>query len=169
MVKRRAPLACVAAALVAGCSGNVRGQTPAGSVAAVGSSAPTSDPASTVAVATTCDSSTPIVHSEVQGVSADATVYGLLFLTHRPPIRVGDEVKIVWRMTGKGALSVTSESPTAGPGVLTFGPEPHGGSSYSRPGDEWGTGFLFDQPGCWHIHLQRTLGSGEVWFDVADA
>jgi hypothetical protein len=92
-----------------------------------------------------------------------------LFLTHRPPIRVGDEVKIVWRMTGKGELSVTSESPTGRPGVLTFGPEPHGGSSYSRPGDEWGTGFVFDEPGCWHIRLQRTSGSGDVWFDVADA
>ena len=40
---------------------------------------------------------------------------------------------------------------------------PHSGSTYDRPGDEWGTGFLFDEPGCWHIHLQRTVRAGDVW------
>ncbi|MEY2443465.1 MAG: hypothetical protein QOE00_45 [Ilumatobacteraceae bacterium] len=126
--------------------------------------------AATAAISTSttiCDLSTPIVDTEVQGLSVDASIYGLLFLTHRPPIRVGDEVKIVWRMTGIGNLLVTSMSPTGQPGVLTFGPEPHAGSSYTRPGDEWGTGFLFDAPGCWHIHLRRTAVSGDVWFDVA--
>ena len=76
-------------------------------------------------------------------------------------------MKIVWRMTGEGDLSVTYESPEGVPAELTFGPEPHGGSSYHRPGDEWGTGFLFDEPGCWHIHFERTVGSGDVWIDVA--
>jgi hypothetical protein len=123
--------------------------------------------ATPTSAATTCDSSTPIVNSEVKGVSADASIYGLLFLTHQPPIRAGEEVKIVWRMTGTGDLSVTSTSPSARPGVLTFGPEPHNGSTYTRPGDEWGTGFLFDERGCWHVHLERGAVSGDVWFDVA--
>ena len=104
-----------------------------------------------------CSSSTPAVESEtfpeVQGIGIDASVYGLVFLSHPLPIRDGEEVKIVWRMTGDGDLAVTYEAPNARPGVLTFGPTPHASSSYNRPGDEWGTGFLFDQPGCWHIHL----------------
>lgn len=141
--------------------GHIYGTTPDG--VRVSPSVPTST--------TTCDSATPIVQNEaslpeVHGVAIDGSVYGLLFLTHSPPIRVGEEVKIVWRITGKGNLTVTYESPTARPGVLTFGPTPHAGSTYTRPGDEWGTGFLFDEPGCWHIHLERTTVSGDVWLGV---
>ena len=51
--------------------------------------------------------------------------------------------------------------------MLTFGPEPHGGSSYQRPGEEWGTGFSFDAAGCWRIHLERSVGSGDVWLAIA--
>jgi hypothetical protein len=69
-------------------------------------------------------------------------------------------------MTGDGDLSVTYFAPDGRPGVLTFGPEAHGGSNYDRPGSEWGTGFLFDAAGCWHIHLARTVGSGDVWLGV---
>ncbi len=120
----------------------------------------------------TCDAATPIVVTtfgpEVQGVASNATVYGLVMPPH-PGIRAGDEVKIVWRMTGEGDLSVNYRSPTNRAGVLTFGPEPHGGSTYDRPGSEWGTGFLFDEPGCWRIHLERTVGQGDVWISVAPA
>ena len=121
-----------------------------------------------------CTSATPTVESEtsppeVRGIGIDASVYGLLFLSHPLPIRDGEEVKIVWRMTGDGDLTVTYEAPNARPGVLTFGPTPHASSSYNRPGDEWGTGFLFDEPGCWHIHLQRTSGAGDAWLNVAGA
>jgi hypothetical protein len=115
-----------------------------------------------------CDDATPIIESEVIGVATDATIYGLLFPTSPLPIRTGDELKIVWRMTGHGDLSVTYESPDGDPASLTFGPEAHGGSSYDRPGDEWGTGFKFDEPGCWHIHLERTEGVGDVWIEVVD-
>ena len=101
-------------------------------------------------------------------MATDATIYGLVFFAPPLPIRTGDEVKIVWRMTGRGDLSVTYESPDGDPATLTFGPEPHSGSTYDRPGDEWGTGFRFDEPGCWHIHLQRTEGSGDVWITVAN-
>lgn len=100
-------------------------------------------------------------------MATGGTVYGLLFVTRAPPVRVGEELKIVWRITGKGDLAVTYESPSARPGVLTFGPTAHAGSTYTRPGDEWGTGFLFDEPGCWRIHLERTTVSGDVWLDVA--
>ena len=116
-----------------------------------------------------CDQ-TPIDTSalpEVQGVGHDATIYGLVFLTHPEPVRVGDELKIVWRMTGQGDLSVSYFAPDGRPGVLTFGPEAHGGSTYQRPGDEWGTGFSFDAAGCWRIHLARSVGSGDVWIAIA--
>ena len=104
---------------------------------------------------------------EVRGVGRDASIYGLVMSTHPGQVRAGDEVKIVWRMTGQGGLAVESFGPDGRPGVLTFGPEPHTGSNYDRPGDEWGTGFRFDTVGCWHVHLQRSVGSGDVWLAVA--
>ena len=120
---------------------------------------------------TTGCEATPIIigtqGAEIAGVGDGATAYGLVFLPHPVPIRAGDDIKIVWRMTGEGDLMVESTSPTGQPGVLTFGPEAHDSSTYTRPGDEWGTGFLFDEPGCWHIHLQRTEGAADAWIDVA--
>jgi hypothetical protein len=76
-------------------------------------------------------------------------------------------LKIVWRMTGTGPLSVTFRAPDGERHRLTFGPEQHGASSWDRPGDEWGTGFKFTSAGCWHIHLARTDASGDVWLDVS--
>jgi hypothetical protein len=118
-----------------------------------------------------CDDRTPISSAdgfpEVEAVATDATVYGLVFLSRPAPIVAGDDVRIVWRMTGAGEIAVTSESPSGRAGELTFGPEFHPSSTYDRPGMEWGTGFRFDEPGCWHIHLERDTGSGDVWFDVA--
>ncbi len=103
---------------------------------------------------------------EVVGDATDATLYGLLFTQAPPPIRVGDEVKIVWRMTGQGDLSIRFVDPAGNERPLVFGPERHGGSNYDRPGDEWGSGFLFDRVGCWQIYLKRDIGVGEVWIDV---
>ena len=116
-----------------------------------------------------CDQ-TPIETSgfpEVQGIGRDATIYGLLFLSHPGPVRAGEELKIVWRMTGQGDRTVSYFAPDGRPGVLTFGPEAHGGSTFQRPGDEWGTGFSFDAAGCWRIHLERPVGSGDVWIAIA--
>jgi hypothetical protein len=176
----RCVAAAVASIVLAACTGDASIVTSADGALATMQSVPAVDtttayanPSSTSVA--TCDSPTPITTGnstppEVQGIAKDAAIYGLLFLKHSPPIRDGEEVKIVWRMTGKGDLSVTSEAPSRRAGVLTFGPEPHSGSTYQRPGDEWGTGFLFDEPGCWHIRLRRSVtGAGDVWFQVAPA
>jgi hypothetical protein len=118
-----------------------------------------------------CDVATPIDADnprgpEVAGDATDATLYGLLFTEGPLPIHVGEEVKIVWRMTGQGDVSIRFVDPAGRDRPLVFGPEPHGGSNYDRPGDEWGSGFLFDRVGCWQIHLERQVGVGDVWIDV---
>jgi hypothetical protein len=88
----------------------------------------------------------------------------------RVPPRAGDEVKIVWRMTGTGPLRVRLVGPNGRRKPLTFGPTAHGmGSSYHRPGDEWGTGFRFNTSGCWHIRLTRSDNVGNVWLEVRPA
>ncbi|MEO3892692.1 hypothetical protein [Nonomuraea sp. B5E05] len=102
---------------------------------------------------------------EVQGTAQDAELWGLLFVK-RTPIRHGDEIKIVWRMTGEGPLHVKATLPGGAAATLVWGPEEHGGSTWRRPGQEWGTGFVFPEPGCWKIELTRTRGSGHVWLAV---
>jgi hypothetical protein len=112
---------------------------------------------------------TPETENEVEGATRRGTLFGLLFGERVPP-RVGDELKIVWRMTGRGPLKVRFTAPNGTRKPLTFGPVAHGkASTYQRPGDEWGTGFRFDTSGCWHIHLTRSNNVGDVWLDVRAA
>ncbi|MBN6052369.1 hypothetical protein JYK22_10545, partial [Nonomuraea sp. RK-328] len=101
---------------------------------------------------------------EVRGEGQGAEVWGLLFAP--APFERGREVKIVWRMTGEGPLTVTATLPDGTRARRTFGPEQHGGSTWKRPGDEWGTGFVFPKPGCWRFDLTRTRGTGRVWLPV---
>ncbi|MEO3790963.1 hypothetical protein ABGB14_12150 [Nonomuraea sp. B10E15] len=102
---------------------------------------------------------------EVQGTAQDAELWGLLFVK-KTPLHHGDEIKIVWRMTGEGPLRVKATLPGGAAATLVWGPEEHGGSTWRRPGQEWGTGFVFPEPGCWKVELTRTRGSGHVWLAV---
>jgi hypothetical protein len=104
--------------------------------------------------------------NEMHGTSEDGELWGIAMGLHIPP-RVGDRVKIVWRMTGHGARRVGVRRPDGSAAKLTFGPDPHGGSTYRRPGDEWGTGFRFDQRGCWRIRLTRADTTGTVRLQIA--
>jgi hypothetical protein len=118
-----------------------------------------------------CSPPSPILVSDKQAelrasASGGVSAYGLLMSTSGLKIRKGDELKIVWRVTGEGDLAVGFADPLGNPRALLFGPERHGGSSYIRPGDEWGTWFAFDRAGCWHITLTRGLDTAEAWLKV---
>ncbi|TDD34189.1 hypothetical protein E1286_41130 [Nonomuraea terrae] len=103
---------------------------------------------------------------EVRGTSRDAELWALLFVKEAPLSR-GQEVKIVWRMTGEGPLTIKATLPDGTTAKRTWGPEEHAGSTWERPGQEWGTGFVFPKRGCWKIELTRTQGKGHVWLAVA--
>lgn len=104
---------------------------------------------------------------EVQGTGHGARLWGLIMVPFRSPlIRSGDQVKIVWRMTGTGDLRLSAVGPDGRTRRLTWGPEAHGGSSYQRPGDEWGAGYRFDRPGCWDLHAVRGTATADVWVKV---
>ncbi|MEV4172279.1 hypothetical protein [Nonomuraea sp. NPDC049709] len=102
----------------------------------------------------------------MKGEARDAELWGLLFLRAPPPLPRGEEVKIVWRMTGEGPLRVRATLADGTAAKPAWGPEEHGGSSWRRPGQEWGTGFVFPKRGCWKVELTRTRGSGHVWLSV---
>ncbi len=111
-----------------------------------------------------CDPPSPFVVTEIRETAGSGQLYGLVMAQW--PITVGKPVKIVWRMTGTGDLAASATSPTGRDLPLTFGPEMHPGSTYDRPGDEWGTGYTFTEPGCWALHLQRDDTQGDVWVVV---
>jgi hypothetical protein len=108
---------------------------------------------------------------EVQAKSGEITVFGQFQGPGELPIRSSDQVsKVVWRMTGKGDLKIKIQSPSGKYESVAWGPEPHGSSSYDRPGDEWGTGIAFNLPGCWKLDLIRSVrGTATIWLDVLPA
>jgi hypothetical protein len=121
--------------------------------------------------AASCDRPSPIRNTtagipEVQGRGEGAQLWGLIMARRFPIVAGRDGVKIVWRMTGSGPLKLAAYDSRGGRLGLAWGPEPHGGSTYQRPGDEWGSGFQFWRPGCYRLTARRTHGTAEVWLRV---
>jgi hypothetical protein len=79
---------------------------------------------------------------------------------------VGKDVKIVFRMTGVGDFSVEAVGPDGTARAPVSGPTHHPSSTWTRPGSEWGTQFVFGQPGCWRIHATHGDVAGDVWLSV---
>jgi hypothetical protein len=96
---------------------------------------------------------------ELQGTGNGATLWALFF----HPLRQNTEMKVVWRMTGAGDLSMRATGPGGAAVTPVWGPESHGDSTWRKPGDEWGTGWVFPTAGCWTVHATRSeSGSGEL-------
>lgn len=105
---------------------------------------------------------------EVEGTSSQVQLWGLIMAAGPDnPVRVNEEVKIVWRITGSGQLRLTAVAPGGGTHPLQWGPDEHLSSSYRRPGAEWGAGYLFTQPGCWDLHAIRGKATADVWLNIA--
>ena len=118
-----------------------------------------------------CDPPSPISRTgfpEVQGTSHQIQLWGLIMAAGPDnPLRVNEQVKIVWRITGSGDLHLSSIDPEGRAHPLQWGPDPHISSSYQRPGQEWGAGYLFTQPGCWTLHAARGRTTANVWLEIA--
>jgi hypothetical protein len=105
--------------------------------------------------------------TEVEGRAspAGAQLWGLV-AGARLPLHAGPApIKIVWRMTGTGPLQVVADGPRGAQTAPTF-LDKHSSSSWTRPGDERGTGIVFNVPGCWEVHLWRDDTNGSVSFVV---
>ena len=116
-----------------------------------------------------CSPPSPIVGDEVQATaSTGVTAYGLLFRTSDVIFPAdGTSIKMVVRMTGVGSISGHLVSPDGRDRPLDWGPELHGGSTFRRPGAEWGVGFSFDEPGCWQVRIEGgDSAKATFWFDV---
>jgi hypothetical protein len=114
-----------------------------------------------------CAPPSPIVGVEVKGTSRTGQLYGLIF--QNGPITTHTEVKIAWRITGTGSGKLTTSvtSPSGRLEAELWGPELHGGSNYARPGTEYGTGYIFDEPGCWRLHFVNGDNEADAFLQVA--
>lgn len=75
---------------------------------------------------------------QVEGTGQGATLWGLLMLPHALPARVGDQEKIVWRMTGTGLpLTLEAIGPDGAHHQPVWGPSALLSSDWDRPGNEW--------------------------------
>jgi hypothetical protein len=102
---------------------------------------------------------------EIQGtMKSQGEMWALLFFD---TAYANEDKKIVWRITGAGEEFHAEAQNENGNVILPiWGPDYHGGSSWERPGQEWGTGFNFPEPGCWTITVTRGVTTGEISLDV---
>jgi len=127
------------------------------------------------AAAPACHPASPLTPSrsgfpQVQGTGAGVSLWGMLLYARRGPARVNEEVKIVWRMTGSGPLELTTIGPQGQRIRLEWGPLSHSpvsSSTWDKPGDEWGAGYVFTAPGCWDLRAARDGAQADVWLTVA--
>jgi hypothetical protein len=103
---------------------------------------------------------------QVQGTGHGATLWGLLMFPNPLPARIGDQEKIVWRMTGSGLLTLEAISPDGHRVRLSWGPAFHTSSNFDKPGDEWGAGYVFTESGCWDLRAVRGGATADVWLTV---
>ena len=102
---------------------------------------------------------------EIQGtMKSEGEMWALLFFDKAYTKK---EEKIVWRITGTGKQFDVKAQHEDGTIIHPiWGPEYHGSSNWERPGDEWGTGFNFPEPGCWTLTVTRGATTGEIRLDV---
>lgn len=101
---------------------------------------------------------------EVRGAATGAELWALFFSPL--PVSPKERVKIVWRITGEGDLRLDAEHTDGTRIAPGEGPVEHAGSSWDRPGDEWGSIFTFPKPGCWRLGATRGGVTGHVWLRV---
>jgi hypothetical protein len=103
------------------------------------------------------------MHADTIG---DGDVWALLL--SGPTSSAHSATPIVWRVTGSGAFQVYASGPGNARLLPANGPDPHpGGSNWQRPGNEWGTNFIFPTPGCWQLQATRgTALTASIWLDV---
>jgi hypothetical protein len=126
-------------------------------------------PSASCAHPTPTDKAPAIGLPELVGHGTEARLWGLV-MARRYPIVAGEGVvKIVWHMTGQGALTLAEYERSGRRIPLAWGPVAHGSSNYDRPGSEWGAGYRFPNPGCYRLTARRARGRGTVWLQVRSA
>ncbi len=124
-----------------------------------------------------CAPASPRVQSDVFGTATGTQLWALMgfnpvgssFADDRTAGLagvVGKNVKIVFRMTLGVPAVFYAVAPDGARVPPVWGPEAHGSSTWTRPGYEWGAGFVFTEPGCWRIHAAAPPAQGDIWLSI---
>ena len=102
------------------------------------------------------------VSGDVRSDGQDIEVWALFFanwgLAPNGPVfaPAGQEIKVVWRATGEGDVSFRALGPDGSSVKPIWGPDgPRSSNWDTHPGEEWGTGWVFPDAGCWSLELRR--------------
>jgi hypothetical protein len=159
-----------AALVAAACSGDRTRPTTSTTEAAatVITAGPVPSPFPVVSLA--CSAGHPdevVAHGliELKGDAGPASLWALVFHDH--PFVVSEQVKIAWHMTGTGPLRLSASNLDTGKVVAPWnGPDAHSSSSWHRPGEEWGSVWVFPSAGCWRITAARSNVTGSLTVTV---
>jgi hypothetical protein len=95
----------------------------------------------------------------------DGELWALLFFDRA---FIDQELKIVWRITGEDGEFTAQAQNEDGTVIDPFwGPQYHEDSTWERPGEEWGTSFVFPTPGCWILTVSYGATLGEISIKVS--
>jgi hypothetical protein len=172
MVMKQPLLVCVSVLMLTACTSTHTSPSPAPRITTPATpSTLTTHESHTALGRSGCQPPSPINRGagfpEVEGSSDRVQLWGLIMADGPDnPLRVNEQVKIVWRITGSGELRLTSIAPDGRTHPLQWGPDGHLSSTYRRPGQEWGAGYLFTQPGCWNLHAIRGVATADVWLNI---
>lgn len=109
----------------------------------------------------------PTATREIKGTQSGKSELWALIDGPFPPVRSGVDMKVIVKVAGSGPMSTYADGPEQVQLLPDWGPQPHTGSSWNRPGDEWGSGFTFSEPGCWNIRVVRGTTRGSIPITVA--
>ena len=102
----------------------------------------------------------------VEGLATSKEIEAWALVWERPPLRAGEKIKMVWRVTGEGEFTIRAVQGDQEAELLwAFGPRE---SNFYRPGEEWGTVFVFPSAGCWDIEITRATSVAHFWIEAAD-
>lgn len=117
-----------------------------------------------------CHPPSPLDKSNLGFPEAQATTQAMdlwaLFLGGLPLVK--RDAKIIWRLGPSfgDPIHIVGLGPH-GQEIQPLFLERHGGSNWTRPGEEYGTGFYFPVAGCWDLHVTDGSAVGDVWLIVS--
>ena len=106
-----------------------------------------------------------VAFGEIEGeMQSEGELWALLFFK---TARAKEDQKIVWRVTGEGAVFNAQAQSEDGTIIQPIWKQYHESSTWERPGEEWGTGFNFPTSGCWTITVTYGKTIGTISLHVA--
>jgi len=155
--------------LLVACSNSVQAPVLSGTKGSSPASSPAISPTSQLG-ASACRPPSPLDvsntgYQEAQGTSRGTTLW-VLFEGGYPG--AGSDSKLIWRLGPlfHEPLRFVGLGPQ-GQQQLPLFVTAHGGSNWTRPGDEWGTGFHFPVAGCWDMRVTGGMAVGDVWIVIS--